>query len=106
HFRDLYSYFFVAEGGYAYQSDLFITPYARIGIGAYYTEQVTQIGLIYWRDESWDFGLRPEIGALLEIPNSGMGFIVNAKYNSALDYGNNLNNLNYFAFGVGIIFGF
>ncbi|MCK5765901.1 MAG: hypothetical protein KAH26_07950 [Bacteroidales bacterium] len=106
HFRDLYSYFFVAEGGYAYQSDFFISPYARIGIGAYYTEQVTQIGLIYWRDETWNFGLRPEIGALIEIPNSGMGFIVNAKYNSALNYGNNLNNLNYFAFGVGIIFGF
>lgn len=106
HFRDLYSYYFMAEGGYAYQSDFFITPYARIGIGAYYTEQVTQIGILYWREESWNFGMRPEIGALLQVPNSGIGFIVNAKYNTVFNYGNDLENLNYFTFGLGIIFGF
>ena len=106
HFRDLYSYSFMAEAGYAYQSDFFITPYAKLGIGAYYTELVTQIGLLYWRDESWNFGLRPEIGALLEIPNSGVGFIVNAKYNAAINYTNNLDNLGYITFGVGFIFGF
>jgi hypothetical protein len=105
HFRDLYSWSFMAEAGYAYQSDFIITPYARLGIGAYYTELVTQIGLLYWRDESWDFGLRPEIGALIEVPNSGIGFILNGKYNAAINYGNNLENLNYFAFGAGIIFG-
>jgi hypothetical protein len=106
HFRDLYSYYFMAEAGYAYQSDFFITPYARIGIGAYYTELATQIGLLYWQDESWNFGLRPEVGALLEIPYSGVGFIVNAKYNTAINYTNNFDNLNYITFGVGFIFGF
>jgi len=106
HFRDLYSYFIMAEAGYAYQSDFIMTPYARIGIGAYYTELVTQVGLLYWRDESWNFGLRPEIGALIEIPNSGVGFIVNAKYNAAINYTQNLDNLNYITFGVGFIFGF
>jgi hypothetical protein len=106
HFRDLYSYYFLVEGGYAYQSDFFISPYARIGIGAYYTEQIIQIGLLYWKDESWDFGLRPEIGALIEIPNSGVGFIVNAKYNTVFNYGNDLKNLNYITIGLGMIFGF
>ena len=106
HFRDLYSYFIMAEAGYAYQTDFLITPYARLGIGAYYTELVTQIGLLYWRDESWNFGLRPEIGALITIPNSGVGFVVNAKYNAAINYTNNLDNLNYWTFGVGFVFGF
>lgn len=106
HFRDLYSYFIMAEAGYAYQSDFPVTPYARIGIGAYYTELVTQVGLLYWRDESWNFGVRPEIGALIQVPNSGIGFIVNAKYNAAVNYTTNLDNLNYFTFGVGMIFGF
>ena len=106
HFRDLSSYYFMAEGGYAYQSDFFMTPYARIGIGAYYTEQVTQIGLLYWRDENWNFGLRPEIGVLMEVPNSGIGFIVNAKYNTLFNYTDNLNNLNYLTIGLGMIFGF
>ena len=106
HFRDLYSYFIMAEAGYAYQSDFIMTPYARIGIGAYYTEMVTQVGLLYWRDESWNFGLRPEIGTLITIPNSGVGFIVNVKYNAAINYTQNLDNLNYFTFGVGFIFGF
>ena len=105
-FRDLYSYYFLAEGGYAYSSDFLITPYARIGIGAYYTEQVLQLGLLYWRDESWDFGLRPEIGALIEIPDSGIGFIVNGKYNTVFNYGNDLENLNFFTVGIGFVFGF
>lgn len=106
HFRDLYSYYFMAEAGYAYQTDFIITPYGRIGIGAYYTEMVAQIGLLYWTDESWNFGLRPEIGALIALPNSGVGFIVNAKYNAAINYSENLDNLNYFTFGIGFIFGF
>jgi len=106
HFRDVYSYFIMAEAGYAYQTDFVMTPYARIGIGAYYTEMATQVGLLYWRDENWNFGLRPEIGALIEIPNSGVGFIVNAKYNTLFNYSDNFDNLSYFAFGVGFIFGF
>lgn len=106
HFRDVYSYFIMAEAGYAYQTDFPVTPYARIGIGAYYTEMDTQVGLLYWEDQSWNFGLRPEIGALIQVPNSGIGFIVNAKYNTAFNYTTNLDNLNYFAFGVGMIFGF
>ena len=106
HFRDVYSYSFLAEGGYAYQSDFPVTPYARIGIGAYYTELTTQIGLLYWKDESWNFGLRPEVGAMIAVPNSGLGFIVNAKYNAVINYTENLDNLNYFTFGVGLIFGF
>lgn len=106
HFRDLYSYFIMAEAGYAYQTDFLITPYARLGIGAYYTELVTQIGFLYWRDESWNFGIRPEIGALIAVPNSGIGFVVNAKYNTAINYTTNLDNLNYWTFGVGFVFGF
>ena len=105
-FRDLYSWFFMAEAGYAYRSDFIMTPYVRLGIGAYYSEQVTQIGLLYWREENWNFGLRPEIGALIEVPNSGIGFVVNAKYNTAINYGKSLENLNYITFGAGIIFGF
>lgn len=105
-FRDLYSYYFLAEAGWSYESDFFLTPYARLGIGAYYTEQVLSIGLLYFREEAWNFGLRPEIGALMVIPDSGFGFVVNAKYNTAINYGNDLQNLNYFTFGVGIIFGF
>ena len=106
HFRDVFSYSFLAEGGYAYQSDFPVTPYARLGIGAYYTELQTQIGLLYWKDESWNFGLRPEVGAMIIVPNSGIGFIVNAKYNAVINYTENLDNLNYFSFGAGLIFGF
>ena len=106
HFRDLYSYYFMAEAGYAYQTDFIITPYARLGIGAYYTETATQIGLLYLRDESWNFGLRPEVGGIILVPNSGVGFIVNAKYNAAIDYSTSFDNLNYWTFGVGFVFGF
>jgi opacity protein-like surface antigen len=104
-FRDLYSWYFLAEAGYAYNSDFIITPYAKIGIGTYYTEQQLEIGLLYWEEQSWDFGMRPEIGAFMEIPDSGFGFIVNAKYNTVFNYGNDLKNLNYFTIGLGVVFG-
>ena len=33
-----------------------------------------------------------------------VGFVVNAKYNYVFDYGNDLDNFNYWAFGLGMIF--
>jgi hypothetical protein len=82
-----------------------MTPYAKIGIGPYYTEQLLQVGLLYWEEQSWDFGMRPEIGVMMEIPDSGFGFMVNAKYNTVFNYGNDLQNLNYFTIGLGVVFG-
>lgn len=105
HFRDLYSYYIMGELGYAYHSDLFLTPYARLGVGTYYTERITQVGLLYWQEENWNFGLRPEVGALMNLPDMGLGFVVNAKYNTAFNYSDNIKNIDYFTFGVGIIFG-
>jgi hypothetical protein len=41
----------------------------------------------------------------MEIPDTGFGFIVNAKYNTVFNYGNDLKNLNYFTIGLGVVFG-
>lgn len=105
-FRDLFSYYFLAEGGYAFLPDSPVRPYAKVGLGVYYTEQALQIGLLYFEDDTWDFGLRPEVGVQYFNEDASIGATVNGKYNYVVDYGNDLDNFSYIAVGVGIIMRF
>jgi hypothetical protein len=105
--NDLYNYNFLAEGGYEYPTDINIVPYAKLGIGAYYTEQVTQIGLLYWWQDKWNFGMRPEVGVYYAHPRAIVGFIANVKYNLAFGYNSEvINNLTFLSFGIGAVFAF
>lgn len=107
HLRDLYSYAFMAEGGYAYESDFPVTPFVKIGIGAYWTEQYTTIGLLYWNERNWDFGMRPEIGFYYVPDYFSVGFMANVKYNWIPSYKNpGLEKLTYLSLGLGVVFRF
>ncbi|MEA3476900.1 MAG: outer membrane beta-barrel protein [Bacteroidota bacterium] len=107
HMRDLYSYSFMAEGGYAYKSDFPVTPYFKVGIGGFWTEQYTTIGLLYWSDRNWDFGMRPELGFYYIPEYFGLGFIANVKYNWIPSYKNQgMEKLSYLTLGLGIVFEF
>ncbi len=103
-FRDIYSYTFLLEGGYAFFQGSDIRPFIKLGIGAYYTEQNLQIGLLYLDDDSWDFGMRPEFGVHYFNTRSQVGVTINGKFNFITDYGNNLDNFYYWTLGVGFLF--
>ena len=79
--RDLYSYAFMAEGGYAYKNNSDLTPFFKLGIGAYYTEQYSTVGLLAFYNDDWDFGMRPELGFYYVPEFYGIGFLANVKYN-------------------------
>ncbi len=104
HFRDVYSYFFLAEGGYSFLQGSDIRPFLKLGIGAYYTEQNFQVGLLYLEDDSWDFGIRPEFGIQYFNTRSQVGVTINGKFNFVTDYGNDLNNFYYWTLGIGFLF--
>jgi len=107
HMRDLYSYAFLAEGGYAYENNSGVTPYFKIGIGAYWNEQYTNVGLLSWYDRNWDFGMRPELGFYYIPEFFGVGFMANVKYNWIPSYEQqNMKSITYLTIGVGVVFGF
>ncbi len=106
--RDLYSYAFMAEGGYAYKSNSPVTPYFKLGIGAYGTEQYTTIGLLYLNEDNWDFGMRPEVGFYYVPEFFSMGVMANIKYNWIPSYQGSglLDQVSYLTLGLGIVFQF
>ena len=105
-FRDVYNYFILVEGGYSFLEDSPLRPFIKFGIGTYYTEQQLQIGLLYLEEDSWDFGIRPEIGLYYFNSRSQIGVTLNGKYNYIINYGNDLDNFYYWTLGVGVIFQF
>ncbi len=103
-FRDIYNYHIMAEGGYVFLNESLIRPYVKAGIGTFFTEQQLTIGLLYFDEDNWDFGMRPEIGAYYLNERASIGATVNAKFNYTPNYGNELDSFHYLSFGVGFLF--
>lgn len=97
---------FVNAHYYPLKSNYFF-PFIGLGIGMFYIEKTDQIGQYYVQDDSWQFGLQPEIGTLIQInPGSGFGFVVKAKYNYMLYNKADFNSLSHIDFHVGASFVF
>lgn len=48
----------------------FIKPYAGLSAGLVYTEKRNEVGLYSLSSDSWQFGLKPELGAAIELGES------------------------------------
>lgn len=60
-----------------------VLPYAGIGIGAYYVDSRSYMGIYYVREEAWHFGIAPEVGVVVPFGSSNTGINVALKYNYA-----------------------
>ncbi len=60
-----------------------VLPYAGIGIGAYYVNSRSYMGIYYVQEEAWHFGVAPEIGVVVPFGSSNTGINVALKYNYA-----------------------
>lgn len=56
-----------------------IKPYAALGIGSIYTEQRNDVGLYSFVTNGWQFGLKPEVGAAINLSENTF-FKLSAKY--------------------------
>jgi outer membrane protein len=82
-------------------------PYAGLGLGAYYIEQETQVGIYIDRPKNWRFGLQPELGLYYPFGMSDFGIFARAAYNHVFYNVGDIKNLGYLSFSVGLaIFGF
>jgi hypothetical protein len=77
--------------------------YGGVGIGTYYINQRTDMGLWTSTEDHWHFGFAPEIGLLLPVGVSS-SVIVSVKWNYALKSGDSIN-YNWFGLNIGFSIG-
>ncbi len=87
---------------YFLMPESFIKPYAALGLGTIYTEQRNDVGLYSFISNGWQFGLKPELGAAINLSENTF-LKLSAKYY----YGFKTDHLNaqtYIAFNMGLAF--
>jgi outer membrane protein W len=87
---------------YFFGSDGDTQPYIGAGIGTYWVEQRTQMGLFADTYSTWNFGIAPEVGVLIPI-NLYSNFYVNLKYNYGLNGSADVSNYSWMSFNVGFL---
>lgn len=68
---------------YHFAANAKINPFVGMGVGTYWVEQTTEMGLYAWVDKIWHFGLAPEAGIGVGLGMRSMLF-ASAQYNWAL----------------------
>ena len=89
-----------ATAGYYFHKER-AAPYVSLGIGVVYNELEEDIGLIQYREEEWQFSLKPEIGLDYEI-SYGLAVRASFKYYFVAE-ANDLPNLSYLGIGLGLV---
>ena len=57
-----------------------IRPYAGLSAGGYYVNQELQVGIATFQNDSWEWGVAPELGVIIPVQR-GLGVILAGKYN-------------------------
>jgi len=89
-----FDYFFGTDGD--------TQPYLGAGVGTYWVEQRSQMGLFADTYSTWNFGIAPEVGVLIPI-NLYSNFYVNLKYNYGLNGSADVSNYSWLSFNVGFL---
>jgi len=55
-------------------------PYIGVSLGGYYVDQELQVGIADVINDSWEWGVAPELGVIIPVQRD-LGIIVAAKYN-------------------------
>jgi hypothetical protein len=81
-------------------------PYIGLGAGAYYVDQLMDIGVFTYDSNDWHFGIAPRAGVLIPSANRDTNFVIDFKYHlpfEAGDYlGDESRSWQYWTLGVGL----
>lgn len=92
----------LATINYFFGEDGDTQPYLGAGIGTYWIEQRTQMGLFSSTDDTWNFGIAPEIGVLFPL-NLNSNLYLNLKYNYGMNGSEDVEDYSYLTFNVGFL---
>lgn len=86
---------------YYLKPDQKVNPYVGLGVGTMYTLRNTDMNLYTFETDSWQFALRPELGAIVEFsPNFGL--LIGSKYYYGFETAE-LKGQGYITINVGIV---
>ncbi len=92
---------------YYFLPNSFVHPWIGLNINLYYNDRELQVGYYLISDESWNFGLTPEVGILVPFGrNVDWGAHVKGKYNYQFYNRERFNNLSWFDVTFGLSYTF
>ena len=93
------AHYYIGEG--------MVRPYVGLGVGLYYIEQELQFSSFRISEETWKFGLAPEVGAFIPFGlGSNVGALINVKFHQVFYEEQNIGNLNYINYNFGLAFSY
>lgn len=87
---------------YFFRANESFRPYVNFGLGTIYTRRTLDMGVYRLQEDTWQFALKPEIGFLYELNNSG-GLKFGAKYYYGFEAGG-LEAQSYVSLSFGYVF--
>lgn len=93
------AHYYIGEG--------MVRPYVGLGVGLYYVEQELQFSSFRISEDSWNFGLAPEVGAFIPFGlGSNVGALINVKFHQVFYEELNIGSLNYINYNFGLAFSY
>ncbi len=87
---------------YPFPGDI-VQPFAGLAFGALYVNKESQMGILSVFEDSWHFGLAPEIGFFIPFGlNANSGVITSGRFNHAFYKEGNMDKLQYFQWTIGL----
>lgn len=104
--RYFHSFPLLITGYYYWRSLHYVMPYAGLAAGGYFVKYEKFFGAFPSRDSDFTFGLRPEIGLVVPFKNSGLGLILNGRFNKVFYSHEEVDGLRFYEVSIGLYFGY
>ena len=91
----------LAAADYYMKPDESFNPFVGLGLGTLFSNRDVDMGVYTVEDEAWQFALRPEVGAIINMQS--INVIVAAKYVTAFKAGDT-DAQSYFTLNLGLVF--
>lgn len=97
--RNINAFPFLMTATYYLKGGSVVQPYFGLGAGVYFVKKRLDIGIYTLDEDTWQWGLAPEIGFLFPM-DLGFNLMLKLRYNYAIDAGKG-DALSYFGINVG-----
>jgi outer membrane protein len=107
----IYNYYYTIPlrvvAHYYFLPDSKVQPFAGLSIGTNYSEKRSEIGFLVIEDKAWDFGLTPEIGAIIPFGEMSMwGAQIKGRYNFLTYKDRDIDNIMFIDVSIGLVYSY
>ncbi len=92
---------------YYFLPDAFIQPFAGLSIGTSYNEKRREIGFYVFEEKKWNFGLTPEVGAIIPFGDMAeWGAQIKGRFNYLTYNDNEQDNTMFIDISIGLVYSY